>query len=415
MKFRKKIINDPVYGFVSIRSELVFQLIDHPYLQRLRRIKQLGLTDLVYPGAMHTRFQHTLGALHLMNQAIQTLRSKGHAITDDEAEGVSVAILLHDIGHGPFSHALEKTLIEGLSHEELSLLFMKKLNQEFEGRLSLAIKIFKNEYEKKFLHQLVSSQLDVDRLDYLRRDSFFSGVSEGTIGIERIIQMFELVDDELVVESKGIYSVEKFLIARRLMYWQVYLHKTVLSAELMLMLVLKRAKELFQDGCYVPAGEALTYFLSQRFSPLENMSSEENPSELLCNFSKLDDADVVSAVKNWMSHPDFVLSHLAIGLINRKLFAVELSKTPFDIKRLEQLKMNVKNGLELNERFLDYFVFTDSVFNYAYTPNHKSIKIVNKEGCLKDLTEASDMLKMSMLSSEIKKYILCYPKAFKLD
>jgi len=410
---RKKIVNDPVYGFIPIPSDLVFSLIEHSYFQRLRRIKQLGLTDLVYPGALHTRFQHALGATYLMSLAIQTIRSKGHEITFEEEEAVTIAILLHDIGHGPFSHALEKTIIEGLTHEDLSEIMMNSLNDEFNGRLSLAIQIFRNEYHKKFLFQLVSGQLDVDRLDYLRRDSFFSGVSEGTIGLDRIIQMLEIVNDDLVIEAKGIYSVEKFLIARRLMYWQVYLHKAVLSAEYILMLILKRAKELSLCGEELFSSPYLKFFLKSSFNKEEILSDPELLDNVLLNYTKLDDSDIISAAKVWMHHSDKVLSYLCNCLIERKLYVVELSEEAFDSDRIAKMQKTVIDKLSIKPEEVEYYVFANSISNFAYNTNLDSIKILEKDGSLTELTEASDMLNMSMLSKGVSKFIICYPKSFK--
>src|ERR1700751_1028479 len=330
---KRKIINDPIYGFVTLPAGLIYDLINHPYFQRLRHIKQLGMTNLVYPGALHTRFHHAIGAMYLMTEAIDVLRSKQIDISDEEAEAVSVAILLHDIGHGPFSHALEHTLVQGVSHEDISALLMEKLNQEFKGGLSLAIKIFNDKYKKKFLHQLVSSQLDMDRLDYLKRDSFFTGVSEGVISSDRIIKMLYVKDDELAVEEKGIYSIEKFIIARRLMYWQVYLHKTVVAGENMLVNILKRAKELSNKGEDLFATPAFSVFLKNNYSKKDFLSKPE----LLDTFALLDDYDIFSSIKVWTKHPDQILSTLCKSLVERKLFKIELKKEKIEASYKKQL------------------------------------------------------------------------------
>ncbi len=409
---KKKIVNDPVHGFINIQHPIVFDLIEHPYFQRLRNIKQLGLTYLVYPGANHNRFQHALGALHLMNEAISALRSKGHVISDEEAEAANIAILLHDIGHGPFSHSLEYSIAMGISHEAISRCFMQWLNKEMNGGLSMAIDVFDDNYPKRFLHQLVSSQLDMDRLDYLRRDSFFSGVTEGTVGVERIIKMLNVVDDQLVVEAKGIYSVEKFLIARRLMYWQVYLHKTVVAAEQILIKMLQRARELTQQGNDLFATPSLKFFLknevsSKDFTYIETL---DKPSVALTHFSNLDDNDIMIAAKMWQSHSDSVLSTLASMLVNRKLLKVELKNFPFDSDRIEGIKSKVVSNNPNFKNGIDYFVFSDSISNNAYKSNDDSIKILYNNGDLIDIATASDILNTQALSAEVKKYFLCYPK-----
>ncbi|MFI5148426.1 MAG: HD domain-containing protein [Bacteroidia bacterium] len=404
---KRKIFNDPIYGFITVPDELIFELINHPWFQRLRRIKQLGLTNLVYPGALHTRFHHALGAMHLMSEALDVLRMKGHVITDEEARAATIAILLHDIGHGPFSHALEHTIVEGVSHETLSELFMTRLNKEFNGRLDLAILIFRNRYKKKFLHQLVSSQLDVDRLDYLKRDSFFTGVSEGIVSSDRIIKMMNVVHDELVVEMKGIYSVEKFIIARRLMYWQVYLHKTVLSAENLLVNILKRARELAQtEHEELFCTPALKIFLYHRHS---EKSFKKDP-QLLQHFADLDDHDVMTSIKVWVSHTDRILSLLCHNLINRHLYAVELQKKPFDLKRIAQLKQKAKQHYHLAGKDLPYLVFSADVSNDTYRPDKLQIKILAKDGTVVDISEASDQLGVNLISHTVRKYFLCYPK-----
>lgn len=348
-----KIVNDPVYGFVGIPYGIVFDLIEHPYFQRLRRIKQLGLTHYVYPGALHTRFHHALGALHLMTQAVEVLRAKGVDITETEAEAVSIAILLHDIGHGPFSHTLEHTLM-AVHHEEISSLFMKQLNKEFEGKLTLAISIFNDDYEKPFLHQLVSGQLDMDRMDYLNRDSFFTGVHEGVIGYDRIIKMLCVKDGELMVEEKGIYSIEKFLIARRIMYWQVYLHKTVLSAEQMLIRLLRRAKELAQQGAQLSVSPSLQFFLSNNFTATD---FRDQSKTLLNHFARLDDIDIMSAAKSFMDHDDKLLSYLAASLVNRHLFKLKLKTEAFDSGYVRYVKKRVLKKMNFQESELDYLVF----------------------------------------------------------
>ncbi|MDX2445530.1 MAG: HD domain-containing protein [Bacteroidales bacterium] len=412
--YQRKIINDPVYGFIDIPYPLVYEIIEHPYFQRLRRIKQLGLTHLVYPGAQHTRFQHSLGALHLMTSAIETLRQKGVEIRPEEAEAVSIAILLHDIGHGPFSHALEQSLVENISHEDVSMLFMKELNKQFSGKLELAIRIFNNDYKKKFLHQLVSGQLDMDRLDYLRRDSFFTGVTEGTIGSDRIIKMINVADDNLVVDVKGIYSIENFLIARRLMYWQVYLHKTVQSAELLLVKILKRAKELTLAGNSIFGTPALKLFLGKNISYKQvfETNSELNPAFILQNFALLDDNDIISAAKVWAEGNDKVLSLLCSRLINRELFKVELQNVPFDENRIQSMRDWVVNEYKIDRQYANYFVFSEIISNYAYDPEDQSVQILQKDGKLYDISDASDIFNAEIFSKKVKKYCLCYPKKF---
>lgn len=408
MKSNKlKIVNDPIYGFITIPYEIVFDIIEHPYYQRLRRIKQLGLTSLVYPGALHTRFHHAMGAMYLMGEAIEVLKAKGIEISDAEAEGVTLAILLHDIGHGPFSHALETSIVNGISHEDISLLFMDKLNKHFNNKLSLAISIFKNEYKKKFLHQLVSSQLDMDRLDYLMRDSFFTGVSEGVISAERIIKMLTVVNDSLAIEAKGIYSIEKFIVARRLMYWQVYLHKTVLAAEILLVNILKRAKELIVKGEKLFATPSLLLFLENKFTK----SDFESKESILQEFSQLDDYDIYASVKVWMKHPDKVMSEMCSMLINRQLFKIELQNSAFSSEQIQATREQIKKAKHLNDNEIDYYVFTDKVTNSAYKSNDEKINILFKNGELKDLATASDQLNISALSKTVEKYFLCYPKS----
>lgn len=410
MKTSSKILNDPIYGFIRIPHGIIFELIEHPYFQRLRRITQLGLSYLVYPGAYHTRFQHAIGATHLMSKAVQQLRSKGHEITEEEDVAVSIAILLHDIGHGAFSHALEHSIAHEISHEDLSLLFMEKLNKEFNGQLTTAIQIFKNEYPKRFLHQLVSSQLDMDRMDYLKRDSFYSGVQEGIIGSDRIIHMLNVVEDQLVVESKGIYSIEKFLIARRLMYWQVYLHKTVLSAENMLIKVLKRAKELSQSGEELFGSSALKLFLKNNFT-LDDFRKNE---EVFQSFTRLDDQDVLAAIKEWQFHEDKILATLSNKIIQRKLLKIEVTDEAVSEARLLEMKNRVANYYNIDITQTDYLAFEDSISNNAYTSHKSNINILYKDGSLKDIADASDQLNISALSKPVKKHFFCYPKECKL-
>ena len=408
MLYKRKIFNDPIYGFISIydKDDVVFRLIEHPYFQRLRRIKQLGLTHLVYPGALHTRFHHALGAMHLMMEAIEVIRSKGNVITSEEAKGAIIAILLHDVGHGPFSHALEHSIVHHITHEDLSEMFMDRLNIEFDGKLTLAIKIFKNTYRKKFLHQLVSSQLDMDRLDYLKRDSFYTGVSEGVISSDRIIKMLNVVKDELVVEEKGIYSVEKFIIARRLMYWQVYLHKTVLSAENLLVNILKRAKELAEKKEKLFCTPAFRVFLYNRY----NRNSFAENSDLLHTYAALDDYDIMACVKVWKDHSDKVLSKLCSNMVDRHLYKVELQNEPFKKEEIDQLKQKAAKKYKIDEQEAEYFVFSENVVNSIYSPDKIKINILSKDGKIRDIVEASDQLNLSVLAKTVKKYFLCYPK-----
>jgi len=401
---KRKIFNDPVYGFVTIKYPIIFDLIEHRYYQRLRRIKQLSLTHYVYPGALHTRFHHAIGAQHLMNQAIEILREKGVKITEAEAVGAAIAILLHDVGHGPFSHTLEHTLINSVHHEELSLLFMEKLNEEFNGQLSLAIRIFKNEYPKRFLHQLISGQLDMDRMDYLNRDSFFTGVHEGVIGYDRIIKMLAVKNDELVVEEKGIYSIEKFLIARRLMYWQVYLHKTVLGAEQMLVQALERAKYLATKGEKFKISDSLNFFLRK------NITAEDfqnNRDELLEKFAQLDDFDIISALKNWMNHEDFILSFLSKAIINRRLFKINLQDHPFDKKQIKEVRLLAQNQFGISKKEAKHLVFTGKESNRAYNIIKDEIKILFKNGAVRPWSKSTDM---GLKKGEVKKYYFCFPK-----
>jgi uncharacterized protein len=404
---KRKIINDPVHGFVIIPTDFIFDLLEHPFLQRLRRIKQLGLTSFVYPGAMHTRFQHALGAVHLMQQAIENIRQKGSLISDEEAEAACAAILLHDIGHGPFSHALEQSIIEGLAHEDLSVMLMNKLNEEFGGKLEMAIRIFNNQYPKKFLHQLVSGQLDMDRMDYLMRDSFFAGVAEGTIGTERIIKMLNVVDDQLVIESKGIYSIEKFLIARRLMYWQVYFHKTVIAAENLLLQVLRRAKAIAQKDRGIFATEPLKYFLTH---PVAKKDISPCSEEVLLHFINLDDDDIMVSAKAWTQHTDRILSLLSANLISRMLPRVKISDVPFDTSRVNELKEEACRIHQISSADIDYLVYSGLISNKAYSDQSDTIKIMYNNGEMKDLSEASDIFHLQNLMETKKKYFLCYPK-----
>lgn len=403
---KRKIFNDPVYGFVTVPDELIFDIIEHQYFQRLRRIKQLGLTHLVYPGALHTRFQHSIGAMHLMIKAVNELKFKGHDITDEESLGVYIAILLHDIGHGPYSHSLEHSIVDGINHEEISRIFMDRLNASFNGQLDLALSIFKDDYNKKFLHKLVSGQFDMDRLDYLKRDSFFTGVSEGIVNYERLLNMLSVVDDELVIEAKGIYSVEKFIAARRLMYWQVYLHKTVLVAEITLMKVLKRAKQLRLNGIDLFATPAFDYFLRNEISVTEFGKNEE----VIENFTILDDYDIFTSMKVWTNHPDPILSRLSSSIINRRLLKVEMQNEPFDNEFVEYIKKQTIRKLKLDIDEIDYFVINDQTSNFTYKIGTDKIGILNKKGNVVDIAEASDQLNISLLSKPTTKYFLCYPK-----
>jgi len=403
---KKKILNDPVYGFINITDEIIFDIIEHPYFQRLRRIKQLGLSHLVYPSAVHSRFSHALGAMFLMGEALQYLQQKGHDITPEEFEAARIAILLHDIGHGPFSHTLEYSILENISHEKVSLLFMEALNKEFNGKLDLAIKIFKNEYHKHFIHQLVSSQLDVDRLDYLRRDSFFTGVSEGVIGTQRILKMLEIVNDKIVVEKKGIYSIENFLNSRRIMYWQVYLHKTVLGAEHLLMNILKRAKEIHKDES-LWATPALKFFLDNEIG--EKLFEESN--EVIYKYSLLDDYDILSAIKVWaQSTNDIILKDLSIRLINRNFFRIEFSDKRFSKLEVKKHTDRISKALKLNSRETAYYVFTDRTSNYLYSNEEGSIDILEKDGSIKNIIEISEQLSATKLKKAVTKHFICYPK-----
>lgn len=399
-----KILNDPIYGFITIPNTLIYDLIQHPYFQRLRRISQMGMSYLVYPGAHHTRFHHALGCMHIMQKAVQTLKFKGVEISSDEENALYITILLHDIGHGPFSHALEHSVVEEVHHEELSLLFMQQLNEEFDGKLSLAIQIFKGEYHRKFMLQLISSQLDMDRMDYLKRDSFYTGVNEGNINSERLIQMLNVQDDILVMEEKGIYSIEKFLMARRLMYWQAYLHKTSVVAELTLTKILKRAKELANKNIELFGSPNLLFFLNNK---IELSHIDKNT---LDKFSYLDDYDVLGAIKQWQFHPDFVLSNLSKMIINRNLLKIEVSEDKINKDRLLELKQKYSSLMSLSEKDIEYFVFKGKIKNEAYSKSSEPIRILKKDKSIENVVEASDQMHLKALSKTVTKYFICYPK-----
>lgn len=401
---KKKIINDPVYGFITIRSDLIFDIITHPWFQRLRHIRQLGLTDFVYPGALHTRFQHALGAMHLMGRVLENLRTKDIEISEEEFEASQLAILLHDIGHGPFSHTLEETLLHGVSHESLSYRFMQELNKDFNNALDLALKIFRNSYKRKFFHALVSSQLDIDRLDYLKRDCFFTGVQEGTIGIDRIISMLYVHNDQLVVEEKGIYSIENFLNARRLMYWQVYLHKTTVSAERMLVNLIRRAQHLINNGEKLVASEPLLYILGNSMT-MEDFKSRE----ALNLFGRLDDFDVWGAIKFWCDHQDNILSSLSDMLTQRKLFSIVLNNDPIKKSVIEKIRAKVAKEFKILRSDSSYMFSHGTVSNEAYTEG-QSINILMKNGHLLDIAQASDLPNIKALGKIVKKNYLCWPK-----
>lgn len=402
----KKILNDPVYGFITIPYPIVLDIIDHPYFQRLRRIKQLGLSHLVFPGGLHNRFHHALGAMHLMTEAIDIIRSKGHEITDEEAKGVTLAILLHDIGHGPFSHALEHSIVAGVTHEDISAIFMNRLNDEFNGELDLAIEIFNDRYEKRFLHQLVSSQLDMDRLDYLKRDSFYTGVFEGVISSDRIIKMLNVKDDALCVEKKGIYSIEKFIVARRLMYWQVYLHKAVVAAEFMLVNILKRAKHLAENGEELFCTPALRMFLYESCG----MKEFEAREDVLNAFAELDDYDMMAAMKVWASHEDKVLSKLCKGIVDRSLFGVEVHDEPVADSRIDEVRRSIMEHLGLDEDEAGHFIVYEEIVNNAYDSKIDRINILQPDGTVTDYVDASDGESGATYSGPVTKYFLCYPK-----
>lgn len=397
-------LNDPIYGFISIPNGVLFKLVEHPYFQRLRRISQMGMSYTVFPGAHHTRFLHAIGAMHLAQVTVQTLRKKKVSISDAEEEALCIAILLHDIGHGPFSHAMEHSIVENVNHENISLLFMEALNKEMEGALDLAIQMFKNEYHRPFFHQLIASQLDLDRLDYLRRDSFYTGASEGAINVQRLIAMWYVKDDNLVVESKGIYSVESFLVARRLMYWQVYFHKTGVVAEQLLGKMLKRAKELVSKGVDLPASDALSFFLRESVS-LENFSKDT-----LDSFAALDDSDIITAMKAWIEVDDFILSTLSKKILNREFLKITIEKNPIDKERFEEKKLKIQEEFQLTDKEVSYFVFIGEISNQAYSMERSPIHILTPEGEVVDVARASDQLNLKMLSEKVQKYFLCYPK-----
>ncbi len=399
-----KILNDPIYGFITIPNALLYDLIQHPFFQRLRRISQMGLSYLVYPGAHHTRFHHALGCMHMMQKAIEVLRFKQVSINKEEENALLIAILLHDIGHGPFSHAMEHSIVENVSHEQLSLLFMDELNREFNGQLSLAIQVFKGEYPRKFMLQLISSQLDMDRMDYLKRDSFYTGVAEGNINSDRLIQMLNVVDDVLVMEEKGIYSIEKFLMARRLMYWQAYLHKTSLVAELILTKILKRAKELSLKGTVLKSSDALAFFMTHK------IELSHFDAQVLHKFSELDDFDIISALKAWQTHDDFILSSLSKMIINRDLLKIKLSSDKFAPEFIDDLSQRLMQQSKLSAQEAQYFVFKGKIKNQAYNKSAEPIRILKKDKTIEDVVEASDQLNLKALSKPVTKYYVCYPK-----
>ncbi|MBK0368412.1 HD domain-containing protein [Flavobacterium agrisoli] len=399
-----KIFNDPIYGFITIPNELIYDLIQHPYFQRLRRISQMGLSYLVYPGANHTRFHHALGCMHLMQKAIETLRFKEVSISTEEENALLIAILLHDIGHGPFSHAMEKSIVEDVNHEAISLLFMNQLNEIFHGQLSLAIQVFKGDYHRKFMLQLISSQLDMDRMDYLKRDSFYTGVAEGNVNSERLIQMMNVVDDVLVIEEKGIYSVEKFLLSRRLMYWQAYLHKTSLVAELILTKVLKRAKELTLKGEKLPCSAPLQFFMENK------ITLEQFDSGILEKFAQLDDFDIISALKAWQFHGDFILASLSKMIINRDLLKIKMSAEKIPVEEIQVLKEEFAAVNPITVGEADYFIFRGKIKNQAYSKEAEPIRILKKDKTIEDVVEASDQLNLKSLSKLVTKYYSCFPK-----
>jgi len=404
-----KILNDPIYGFITIPNPLIYDLIQHPYFQRLRRISQMGMSYLVYPGAHHTRFHHALGCMHIMQKAIEVLRFKGVSISKDEENALFVAILLHDIGHGPFSHAMEHSIVENVNHEAISLLFMDKLNAEFNGQLALAIKVFKGDYHRKFMLQLISSQLDMDRMDYLKRDSFYTGVAEGNINSDRLIQMMNVVDDELVLEEKGIYSIEKFLMARRLMYWQAYLHKTSLVAELILTKTLKRAKELTQKGIILPCSPPLLFFMQHK------IELEDFNDDVLDKFAQLDDFDIVSALKAWQFHDDFILSELSRMIINRDLLKVKLSSEKIPTEEIHELIERFAAQNNISQQDASYFIFKGKIKNQAYNKTAEPIHILKKDKTIEDVVEASDQLNLKALSKPVTKYYVCFPKQLAIN
>lgn len=400
-----KILNDPVYGFITLRHSILLDIIDHPYFQRLRRISQLGLSHLVYPGALHNRYHHAIGAMYLMQHAIDQIRQKGHDITHEESRAVCMAILLHDVGHGPFSHALEHSIVNGISHEDISVFIMNRLNDQFNGLLDMSIEIFNDHYPKPFLHQLVSSQLDMDRLDYLKRDSFYTGVTEGQVGSERLIKMLNVDNGDLVIEEKGIYSVEKFIVARRLMYWQVYLHKTVLAAEFMLVNALKRAKELVHAGEQIFASPALNFFLKNEVQKEDFMADPE----VLDKFCSLDDFDIYGALKVWATNDDPVLSKLSSGLVDRKLFRIVLRNEPFTDETYQRCVETVAKHHNMSTDDARYFVIRESIDNKAYN-QAAGIPIKFKDGRVMDAADASDHLNLTTLSKAVEKHFICFPK-----
>jgi uncharacterized protein len=404
--FKRKIINDPLYGFITIADKLIFDVIEHPFFQRLRRIEQLGHASMVYPGAMHTRFHHALGAMHLMSLAIETLRSKGFHISNEEAQGATLAILLHDIGHGPFSHALEHHIVTEISHEEITSMFMKQMNIEFNNKLDIAIAIFENKYPRKFLHQLVSGQLDMDRLDYLMRDSFYTGVNEGVISTDRILKMLTVDNDELAVELKGIYSIEKFIVARRLMYWQVYYHKTVLAVEYMLISILNRARELVKNGRELPCSSALKYFLARQVSKEQFNASPD----ILMKFAALDDYDIHHAVKEWSDDSDPVLGLLCKSLMNRKLFRVVINTEPLTEEKTAQIKNRIIERLKLSGDEYNYFIGQGEISNSAYDPGSDRITIVDKNGERWDISGLSEQLNIAVYNKTVSKFFTYFPK-----
>jgi uncharacterized protein len=402
MSFVRKIINDPVYGFITLDHPLILSIIAHPYYQRLRRIHQMAFAHLVYPGAVHSRLHHSLGAFHLMTCALGELKNKGTSITPEEELGAKIAILLHDIGHGPYSHALENELIHRISHEDISLLIMQTMNEEYGGQLQTAIDIFRDEYPKHFFHQLVSGQLDVDRMDYLSRDSFFTGVAEGVISYDRILKMLVVKNDELMIEEKGIYSIEKFLVARRLMYWQVYLHKAVMSAEMLLVKIIRRAKQLLSSDVSTPAAtEALNFFLHNA----DGAKSIKDHLDVFCN---LDDYDVMSTIKNWSKHPDKILSTLSRCLVDRKLFKIRLQADPFEEKIITEKKCEVSRRLAISDEDAGYFVFTGEAVNTTYDPSDERINILFKDGSIRDISQIDNALIHQQLAGPVKKYYICY-------
>jgi HD superfamily phosphohydrolase len=403
---KRKIINDPVHGFISLPDDIIFDLIEHPHFQRLRRISQLGLTHLIYPGALHTRFHHAIGAMHLMSEALDVLQNKGVAISRDEKLATLIAILLHDIGHGPYSHTLENELIKGVSHEKISLIFMQLFRQQFGEIMDMAAAVFSGKYPRQFLHQLVSGQLDMDRLDYLKRDSFFTGVSEGVINTDRIIKMLDVVDDELVVEAKGIYSIEKFIVARRLMYWQVYLHKTVIAAEHQLINIIRRARHLALNGKTIFTGKALKPFLYGNYS----IHDFSNDPEVIRFFSLLDDTDIFCAIKEWAFSGDKVLSMLCSQLINRQLFRTIIRNQPFSAETITGISNRIASEMELSKEDAAYFLITDIASNSAYGPRDGQINILFKNGRIKDYSLVADQINPALLSKAVTRYFICFPK-----